>query len=131
LAGVASPALTNLSSRVERETPLIDGMRLSIKLLIEEDRQWLRMSLEDELNLSEVWVDYPILCPTLDRRYHLREATVIGLRRLVGLAFENQLISDSPGELMSSQKSQPAQAAPMPTHSEEDFSPSLTDLGSL
>lgn len=130
LGFAAKNATASLSSHVEKETVLIDGLKLTIKLWIKEDRQWLRMTLEDELNMTLACCDYPILCPTLDRRYHLREATVIGMRRLVQEAFKVGLISDSPGELMIMSHSSPT-VVPMPTPLEEDSVQSLTDLESL
>lgn len=127
----AKNATASSSSRAEKETLLVDGLKLTIRLHIRGDQQWLRMSLEDELNLDGVTIDAPILCSTPQKRYHLQEATVVGMRRLMHEAFEEGLISDSPGELMTVLKSPPVPRAPMPTHSEDDSAQSLTDLGSL
>lgn len=130
--GVAQSASPTLSPRVASVTPLAISLNLSIDLHVEGDKQWLHLKLEDELNLTEVEVNYPVLCTTLDRRYHLRESTVIGIRRLLQAAFEKELISDHPGELMGLwSPPSPALPAPTPTLLEDDFGPSLTDLGSL
>lgn len=129
MPGVAKPATTSLSSHVEKETPLVDGLKLTIRLHINQEKQWLRMVLEDEMNMDGVAIDYPILCPTMDRRYHLQEATVIGMRRLIHEAFEEGLISDSPGELMITRKS-PSTGVPMPTPLEDDSALSSIDLES-
>lgn len=110
---------------------LIDGLRLTVRLHVNQGQtQWLRMSLEDELNLTEVTVDCPILCTTPQKRYHLQEATVVGMRRLMHAAFEEGLISDSPGELMTVWKSPPVRPAHMPTHLEDDSALYSIDLGS-
>lgn len=123
--------MNSLSSRGESVTPIVDGLRLTINLIVQKDKQWLHMALEDELNMAGVEVDCPILCTTLDRRYHLQEATVVGTRRLFHAAFEQGLISDYPGELMIMWKSPSAQAVPMPTPLEDDSALSSIDLGSL
>lgn len=119
-------------SAKSKEISLVDGMRLTIRLHVQGEEQWLRMSLEDELNMVDVTVDCPILCTTPQKRYHLQEATVVGTRRLFHAAFEAGLISDSPGEWMTVWKSpSPAQALPTPTPSQEDSGLSSIDLGSL
>jgi hypothetical protein len=119
------------SSRAEREMFIADGLLLTIKLHIKGDTQWLRMSLEDELNLTGVTVDCPILCTTPQKRYHLQESVVVGMRRLMDAAFAQDLISDSPGESMTVWKSPPIPAVPTPTRLEEDSRQSLNDLESL
>lgn len=78
---------------------LASSLNLSIDLEIAGEDQWLNLKLEDELNLTEVEVTYPVHCMTLDRVYHLREAMVVGMRRLVIEALSKGLISASPGKL--------------------------------
>jgi hypothetical protein len=132
LDGVATPATPSLSSPVKSVMPLATNLRLAIDLHVEGDNQWLHLSLEDELNLTIAEVNYPVMCTTLDRRYHLREATVIGVRRLLQAAFEKELISDYPGELMTLWNPPSTELpAPTPTLLEDDFTQSWTDLGSL
>jgi hypothetical protein len=108
-------------------TPMASGLKLSIELEVRGDRQWLNLTLEDEMDMVEASVSCPILCTTLDRAYHLRESVVIGMRRLMQEAFTQKLISDYPGELMTVWKSPQESALPTPTSSEESM-PSLTDL---
>ena len=116
----------------EKTISLVDGMRLTIKLRLQGEKQWLEMALEDELNMVEIKVDCPILCTTPQKRYHLEEATVVGMRRLMDAAFSAGLISASPGDSMTAWKSPSlAQARPTPTLSEEDSPLSSIDLGSL
>jgi hypothetical protein len=61
----------------------------------------IQLKLRDDLNLKEVEICYPVTQREdgSQRRYHLREAMVIAIRRLVGQAIEAGLISDSPGVL--------------------------------
>ena len=126
----ADLATKNSSSRAVKDISLVDGLRLTIKLhVVLGETQWLRMTLEDELNMMEVTVDCPILCTTPQKRYHLEEATVVGMRRLMDAAFEAGLISASPGEWMTPWKTPlTGQVAPMPMPSEDDSSLSSIDL---
>lgn len=130
LDGAAPSVSAPLSSTSESVTRLANELKLTVDLQIRSNEQWLEMTLEDEMNLGEVKVTYPVMCTTLNRGYHLREALVIGLRRLVQSAFDQQMISDYPGELMTVWKSPPESAIPMPTSLAESM-PSLTDLDSL
>lgn len=130
LDGVAPSVSSTLSSHVASVTSVAISLNLSINLHVEGEKQWLHLSLEDELNLTEVEVNYPILCTTLDRRYHLREAMVIAVRRLLQEAFSKELISDYPGELLTALKPPTSEPlVPTPTLLEDDFTQSLTDLG--
>jgi hypothetical protein len=131
LGPAAGHATASSSSRAEKEISMADGLLVTIKLHIKGDTQWLRMSLEDELNLTKVEVDCPILCTTPQKRYHLQESVVVGMRRLMDAAFAQDLISDSPGEWMTVWKSPPIRVVPTPTPLEEDLSQSLNDLESL
>lgn len=129
----AAPSATPTSSSQPGNgtTKLAESLKLSIDLHIRPERQWLSLTLEDEMNLTRAEVNYPILCTTLNRAYHLREAVVIGMRRLMQEAFEEDLISDYPGELMTVWKQPQELAEPtLSTLLDESF-PSLTDLGSL
>lgn len=114
-----------------KEILVIGGLKLTVRLHVDGDKQWLRMSLEDDLNLDGVTVDCPILCTTPQKRYHLQEATVVGMRRLMHEAFEEGLISDSPGEWMTVWKSPPVPPARTHTHSVAASAQSSTDLASL
>jgi hypothetical protein len=109
---------------------LAQGLKLTIDLELSSNQQCLKLTLEDDLNLTEARVTYPIQCNTLDRAYHLREALVIGMRRLMQEAFNQKLISDYPGELMTVSMSGQESASPIPNFLAE-FMPSLTDLESL
>lgn len=85
---------------------LCKDLRLSIRRLEGE----VELSLRDEVLYegfepnAEVKLCYRILEEKggKNRRYHLREAIVIGMRRLMGLAIEANLISDFPGESTTS-----------------------------
>jgi hypothetical protein len=110
---------------------LAQGLKLTIDLEFGSNRQWLSLTLEDEMNLTRAQVNCPVLCTTLDRAYHLREGLVIGMRRLMQEAFDQDLISDYPGELMTVWKQpQELQEPTLSTLLDESI-PSLTDLGSL
>jgi hypothetical protein len=128
--GAALSASITLSSPLESVTTVAKDLKLSVDLEIRADRQWLNLSLEDEMNLLEARVSYPILCTTMDRAYHLREALVIAMRRLIQEAFSQNLISDYPGALMTVWTQAHESAAPTPSSSVESM-PSLTDLESL
>lgn len=132
LDGAAPPATASLSSHVESVTSLASALKLSIELHVVGGQQWLHLILDDDLNLQGVEVNYPVMCTTLDRAYHLRESTVIGVRRLLSEAFASGLISDYPGALLSLWNA-PTSVLPEPTPTllEDDFGPSLTDLESL
>jgi hypothetical protein len=129
LDGAAPSVSPTLSSPLESVTRLATGLRLTIDLEIKAERQWLNLTLEDDLNLSEAKVIYPILCNTLDRSYHLRESLVIGMRRLMQEALDQKLISDYPGELMTSTHTQ--ESVDPTANFLAEFMPSLTDLESL
>jgi hypothetical protein len=79
-------------------TALAQDLKLSVELISEGEDQWVSIKLMDDLNLAEVQTDY-LLTPfsTNDRRYHFREALVIAMRRLVGQAVVEGMISDYPG----------------------------------
>jgi hypothetical protein len=70
-------------------------LRLCIEHRTEGKDEWLTLTLSDDFNLTEVTSDY-LLTPfnTPNRRYHLREGLVIAMRRLVGMALSQGLISD-------------------------------------
>jgi hypothetical protein len=72
----------------------------NLKLTITRDEAQIQLRLRDDINMEEVELCYEV---TVDpegknRRYYLREAMVIAMRRLVGAALEKGLISDYPGE---------------------------------
>jgi hypothetical protein len=75
---------------------LCRNLKLSIERLDETSQ--IRLCLRNDVSLEEVDLCYDLGDNTLDRRYHLREAMVIGTRRLVSLAVDAGLISDYPGE---------------------------------
>ena len=77
---------------------LAKDLRLSIR----------RLEGEIELTLGDDLIDSVKLCYPVqeepegqNRRYHLRESMVIGMRRLIGQAIEAGLISDCPGVSMT------------------------------
>src|SRR5215475_7192533 len=78
---------------------LASGLKLSIDLHVTAEDQWIEVKLEDELNMTDVTILYPVRCYTTDRSYHLKESMVIGVRRVVAEAVDRGLISDSPGKL--------------------------------
>lgn len=131
MGAVASSASSLLSSQPDSVTKLATGLSLGIDLHISGEKQWLELKLEDELNLAQATVNYPVICPTLQRGYHLRESVVIAMRRLMQQVFDQEMISDYPGELLTVLTPPPAPPAHMLMPSEEDFSPSSTDLESL
>lgn len=61
----------------------------------ESNQEQIRACLRDELTLNEVYVIYPINETTvLSRKYHLREAVILSVRRVVADAFKEGLISE-------------------------------------
>jgi hypothetical protein len=85
----------------------------------EKDREQIRIKLVDELQMLEVETCYPINVTTQQsRRYHLLEATILGLRQAVSQAFREGLISDSLGTWTISK---PATKGPSSTLSEIDL----------
>lgn len=80
---------------------LCRNVKLSIERL--EDGAQIRLVLCNDLTLNQVEICYPVTQREdgKNRRYHLREAMVIAIRRLVGEAIQAGLISDSPGVLTS------------------------------
>jgi hypothetical protein len=75
---------------------LCEDLRLDIDL---DDENQIHISLSNDL-LEEITICYQVNEPILSggsRRYQLREATVIAMRRLVAKAMEEGLISGDPG----------------------------------
>ena len=69
-----------------------------LKLTIVAEEGVVRIKLSDDLNMTEVQVSQEInITEPPSRKYHLREAVVIALRRLVADAFREGLINDSLG----------------------------------
>ena len=79
---------------------LCRNLKLSIELK-KEGRQ-IRFALRDDLSLQEVELWAELGDNTLDKRYHIREAIIIAMRRVIAKAIESRLISDYPGESTSS-----------------------------
>lgn len=73
-----------------------------LKLSIYKENEQVRIVLIDELEMQEVSECYPITEASektqQSRRYYVKEAIVIALRRVVSEAFNQGLISDSLGE---------------------------------
>jgi hypothetical protein len=91
---------------------LANNLRLSIDLVSEGTDEWLKLKLEDDLNLQTVETDHlltPYATQTAkrlpDRAYHIKEGLVIAMRRLVSQAVAQDMISVYPG--MSSTLSTP------------------------
>jgi hypothetical protein len=80
---------------------LCRNVKLSIQRM--EEGAQIRLVLRNDLTLNQVEICYQVTQREdgAQRRYHLREAMVIAMRRLVGQAIESGLISDSPGVLTS------------------------------
>jgi hypothetical protein len=101
---------------------LCEGLSLSIYKEddpAEKGQERVRIVLRDELEMSEVSECYPINVTThQNRRYHIMEAVVIGLRRVVSEAFRRDLISDSLGTWMISKS---PTKEPSSTKSETDL----------
>jgi hypothetical protein len=80
---------------------LCENLLLSIT---HTDANEIRLVLRNDISLDEVSICYPVAQPVLaggSRRYQLREAMVIGVRRLVSEAVKAGLISDVPGTATS------------------------------
>jgi hypothetical protein len=82
---------------------LCRNLKLTIRR-VNNDAQ-VQLFLRDDLNLREI----ELLCDInlyevnqSQRRYYLREAVIIGMRRLVAKAITEGLISDYPGEYTTS-----------------------------
>lgn len=93
---------------------MIEYLCKDLKLTIQKEplphefnREQIRACLRDELTLNEVYVCYPINeTSVLSRKYHLREAVILSVRRVLGEAFKEGLISEgttsnSPGVSIS------------------------------
>jgi hypothetical protein len=95
---------------------LCKNLRLDIQREDSEDQQ-IRITLRSDLQLKEVEICYQVTQREdgAQRRYYLQEAMVIAMRRLVGVAIEGGLISDSPGASTSSKSGITKPAAPFTT----------------
>ena len=73
----------------------------NLKLTITQDAAGtlIHVRLRNDLSLEEVEVTYEINPDPKERRYHLREAIVIAMRRVAGAAIVKGLISDCRGGL--------------------------------
>jgi hypothetical protein len=77
----------------------------NLLLSIWRDDDQIRITLVDELAMLELETCYEINKikePHRSQGYFVREAVVIAMRRLVSQAFQEGLISDSPGSSMTS-----------------------------
>lgn len=79
---------------------LCRNLKLTIQL--QKDGRQIRLVLRDDLSFREVEICAELGDNTLDRRYHIREAIIIAMRRVIAKAIESRLISDYPGESMNS-----------------------------
>jgi hypothetical protein len=104
---------------------LATDLKLSIDLW---GGEWLRITLKDDLNLSEVAINYRVICTTLDKSYHMREGLVIAARRVLQAALDQGMISDYHGELTTVTKIESGLPDLLPTSIEEDSTQSLIDL---
>jgi hypothetical protein len=71
-----------------------------LTLSIYKDDDHIRIVLRDDLDLLEVEQCYEINQnekPHQSHRYYIKEAVVIALRRVVSQAFDQGMITDSPG----------------------------------
>lgn len=87
---------------------LCKDLKLTIQkepMPLEPNQEQIRAMLIDELTLEEVFVCYPINTSTLEsRKYHVWEAVILSVRRILGDALANGMIkvtlrksSSSPG----------------------------------
>jgi hypothetical protein len=78
---------------------------LKLTIIRDEAGPEIHLSLRDDLSLKEVSLSYEVSQEQPgamnSRRYYVREAMVIAMRRLVGAAVEEGLISDCPGAQMT------------------------------
>jgi hypothetical protein len=80
---------------------LCENLVLSIE---HTDANEIQLVLRSDVTLDEVSICYPVAQPVLaggSRRYQMREAMVIGVRRLISEAVKSGLISDVPGTVTS------------------------------
>ena len=75
---------------------LCRNLKLSVERLNETSQ--ISVCLRDDVSLQETKLCYDVGDNTTNRRYHLREAMVIAMRRLISQAVDAGLISDYPGE---------------------------------
>lgn len=82
-------------------TYLCRNLRLSIERLDETSE--VRLSLRNDISLEQISLCYGVTEKPdgSNRRYYLREAMVIAMRRLIDQALGARLISDCPGEYMN------------------------------
>jgi hypothetical protein len=87
---------------------VIEYLCKELKLTITKDQQELTVTLTDDLSLNEIKVCYPITSlgkgHEESREYHLREALILSVRRLLDEAWKHNLIgsaSKSLGESIS------------------------------
>jgi hypothetical protein len=72
--------------------------QLKLTIQLKEDGHKIGFALRDDLSLREVELWAEVGDNTLDRRYHIREAIIIAMRRVIAKAIESHLILDYPGE---------------------------------
>jgi hypothetical protein len=96
-----------------------DYLCRNVKLTIElkEEGRQIRFTLRDDLSLREVELWTELGDNTLDRRYHIREAIIIAMRRVIAKAIESHLILDYPGESTNSKSGNTAPPNPSITFS--------------
>jgi hypothetical protein len=100
---------------------LCRDLKLTIRR-VNNDAQ-VQLFLRDDLNLKEIELLCDINLSEVNqsqRRYHLREAIIIGMRRLVAKAIMEGLISDYPGESTTSSSATGASAVPPTTFSTDE-----------
>src|SRR5258705_6794478 len=85
---------------------LASNLHLSVSLESEPNGEYVLIRLEDPLAMTEIECRYEINQTTLPNRfYHVREALVIAMRRLIAQAVKEGMIKitlspSSPGALM-------------------------------
>jgi hypothetical protein len=102
---------------------LCRNLKLTIRR-VNNDAQ-VQLFLRDDLNLKEIELLCDINLSEVNqsqRRYYLREAVIIGMRRLVAKAITEGLISDYPGEYMTSSSATGDLAIPPITFSTDEDS---------
>ena len=114
-------SVTPMNSHPTDRAYLCRNLRLDIERL--NGTEQIRVCLRDDISLEEVSICYDVGDNTADWRYHLQEAIVISLRRVIEPAINLGMITLSRGERTSSKSGVTAPPNPPITFStDEDWS---------
>ena len=76
--------------------PLCKRLRLSIEAEdLSNGQEMIHVTLTNDMTLDEVTIAYEVGNGTNNKRYHRREAMIISMRRAVGEAIKEGLMTDS------------------------------------